>query len=449
MTNKKWNFFFLLLFNCLLTFGQSHKSISGKIIDCETNEPLAFAAISLKNHLLGTISNENGEFDFTFPESTLNDTLIVSFLGYENYMKKLDQLAEGTSFIIKMNAKTVMLNEVNVSPLSPSDYIRRAIEFAEKNYASTPFQIIGYYNEDLIENNGYIHKTEAVFKSYCPKYTDTIKNQHQLLLYKKHDDVKKLEFMHKKFEKKRKKQEQKQAKRQQRQTKNPEQQNEKTKKQDQENDENTLTINLNNANEIEGLAFGGPETVLYFDVVKNNNASYLDTLMLDKFEYRFGTIDLFEGRKIQSIKFKSKKKIDGMHQHGTIYIDIENFAVVSIEHKGDFVIPLLARPILFAMGISIKKPKFYEKIMYQRFKGKYFPKNIHWNASGKITKRYIFRKNEHADMKLGQIFVVNRIELKDITEIPKEKQFNSSKKMKTQVHNDENLRWKDINKLKF
>ena len=55
-------------------YAQDNSVITGKIINGEDKEPLPFASIRLKNHPIGTISNEEGEFDFYIPKSKRNDS---------------------------------------------------------------------------------------------------------------------------------------------------------------------------------------------------------------------------------------------------------------------------------------------------------------------------------------------------------------------------------------
>ena len=57
---------------------QNNSVVSGIVKNRENGEPLPYASVSLKNHPIGTISNENGEFDFYVPLSKQGDTLSIS-----------------------------------------------------------------------------------------------------------------------------------------------------------------------------------------------------------------------------------------------------------------------------------------------------------------------------------------------------------------------------------
>ncbi|MEQ9413573.1 MAG: carboxypeptidase-like regulatory domain-containing protein, partial [Cyclobacteriaceae bacterium] len=60
-------------------------TISAKVVDSETKEPLPFASVGLKNRPIGTITNLLGEFDFHIPIEFRNDVLVINMLGYLPY----------------------------------------------------------------------------------------------------------------------------------------------------------------------------------------------------------------------------------------------------------------------------------------------------------------------------------------------------------------------------
>ena len=62
--------------------------LEGYIYDRQSNAPLPFANIWLKNAQKGTDSDENGYFKLISPQE--KDTLIVSFLGYYSKVQIID-----------------------------------------------------------------------------------------------------------------------------------------------------------------------------------------------------------------------------------------------------------------------------------------------------------------------------------------------------------------------
>jgi len=82
-------FFLLLSFTC---HAQIRMVITGNVFDARTKEPLQFATIGVKDKVEQTISRANGSFKLLIPTEYLNDTLIVSYLGYIPFHKKISML---------------------------------------------------------------------------------------------------------------------------------------------------------------------------------------------------------------------------------------------------------------------------------------------------------------------------------------------------------------------
>src|SRR5690349_2223994 len=75
---------FLLLLGSFSGVAQK-VTLSGKVVDKDSGEPLSYASIVLKGKALGTVANDEGSFDFHFPAENRMDIIVVSMLGYENY----------------------------------------------------------------------------------------------------------------------------------------------------------------------------------------------------------------------------------------------------------------------------------------------------------------------------------------------------------------------------
>ncbi len=58
--------------------------IQGKVIDVDTKEPLSYVNILLKNSTTGTITDENGNFRLTVPDSLISDqvVIVIKYIGY-------------------------------------------------------------------------------------------------------------------------------------------------------------------------------------------------------------------------------------------------------------------------------------------------------------------------------------------------------------------------------
>src|SRR5690606_13127700 len=160
--------FFILLCFSLNTTAQNKKLIRGTILDASNNDPIQFASVSLKKQLIGTVSNEEGKFDFYIPEELVDDSLLISFFGYKQKSIALSDIKSALD--IKLKPSSFQLEEVVIRPMPPEYYIRAAMRKVKLNYANDPFETIAYYREKVLENKQLIALNEGVFKTYYPKY---------------------------------------------------------------------------------------------------------------------------------------------------------------------------------------------------------------------------------------------------------------------------------------
>ena len=276
--------------------------------------------------MIGTNSNENGAFNFYFPEEITNDSIVISCLGYKSKVYAINSIV--SSVTLQLEPFSFELATVVVRPLLPTDYIRMAMRKLKENYPTKPFQSQGYYREQITENTILVKQNEGVFKTYYPNYQDTVKNQHQLLLYRKADQ-KQIAFMRVKAEKKNQKKLRKAMK------------------------AGKDTTGLADADAMK-IGFGGPESVLGMDFIKEKEPC-LDSTKFKKFNYSFGGSSSYEGKELMIINFESLHSIDNMKQKGKIYLDVESLAITALEYKGDIEIPLLIKPVLFLYGFSVEK----------------------------------------------------------------------------------------------
>lgn len=400
-------------------YAQENNVITGIIINGEDKEPLPFASIRLKNHPIGTISNENGEFDFYVPKSKRADTLSISFIGFNSYEIPLVNINRKLEIILRPS--TNVLDEVILTEKDPLDYIKKALERLPENYPQEEYQTLAYYREKFIENGAVINKEEGVFKTYYPKAKDSADNQHQLLLYKPEENPQQFQFMREWFEAKQEKRKKKAIK--------------KGEEFDEEEYDSDMDMNL-----------GGPESVIDLDI-NNERDNYLNPKHFKKYEYSFGDETSLNGERLVTINFKAKKTIDHKKDSGKILINSEDFAIVSIEQTGKFSIPFIVKPILFVIGLKIQNPTFNTVISYQKYKDKWYPQLFRWDAKIKLTKRHTFDANENSDINIGQVFFINKVD-SIASPIDELHRFNEDEDMGEQVFNDLNLQWEELNVIK-
>jgi hypothetical protein len=156
-------------------------TISAKVTDTQTGESLGFASVSLKGKPIGTITNNEGEFDFHIPSDYRNDLLVVSMLGYESYEAPAWTLLDNKDPIIKLSKSVLYLDEVVVSEtLKGSDILQIALTNVEKNYPMKPYMMEGFYRDLKKVGGTYISLLEAAVKIYDENYSAP-RNKYKLL----------------------------------------------------------------------------------------------------------------------------------------------------------------------------------------------------------------------------------------------------------------------------
>jgi len=177
---------FCCCFLFVYSYGQS--SLKGKVIDAASQKPVAGASVFISNTSVGTVTNNNGEFDLTrLPANEFE--LVVSFIGYEPHVQHITMPVQKV-LQIQLQAKANELQDVVVSTyekdgwqkwgnfflssfIGTSSYARDCVI---KNYKTIRFKyskknnfISAHASEPLIIENkalGYHLKYEMVHFSY-------------------------------------------------------------------------------------------------------------------------------------------------------------------------------------------------------------------------------------------------------------------------------------------
>jgi hypothetical protein len=166
----KIEFLFCFLLVSLSAYSQTI-TISGKVVDLETREPITFASVGIKGKPIGTITNLQGEFDFHIPNEYRNDIFVISMLGYGTYEVPAWTLLDKPSLVIEMTKSTQVLHEVIISDsLKGGDILRIALTRVEENYPMAPFITDGFYRDIKKVGGTFVSLLEAAIKIYDEDY---------------------------------------------------------------------------------------------------------------------------------------------------------------------------------------------------------------------------------------------------------------------------------------
>ncbi len=145
--------------------------IDGYVYDGKRKEPIPFATIKVKGWAKGVVTNKNGSFRIPKKFAELNDTLIVSSMGYDTQVFSLGEMMKKELNVLFLQPHVYGLEETVVygkkkRRLSARAIARRAIRAIPENYPNQPFGLTGYYRDYQWHKNDYLNLNEALLSIY-------------------------------------------------------------------------------------------------------------------------------------------------------------------------------------------------------------------------------------------------------------------------------------------
>jgi hypothetical protein len=253
------------------------KYITGKIIDNESSEPLPFATIALKNKGKGTVSNNNGDFGMKITPDLLNDTLSVSYLGYQGREIPVKK-AFGNNFTISMMREFISIPEIIIKNQNPIEIINRALKAIARNYGDTPASMTGFYREGVMRKSELQTYSEAILQIYKSAYTGTLFGD-QIKVYK-------------------------------------------SRKIENTDRSDTLSIRLK----------AGLSTCLELDGAKNN-FEFLSKEGMNDYSYRMVDIVTYDDETAYVLEFEQHDNVELPLFKGTIYINTADYGILNAEFE--------------------------------------------------------------------------------------------------------------------
>lgn len=103
----------------------AQETVTGTVVDAETNDPLPAANLEIEGTYTGTITGEDGQFALT--PSSYPATLVVRFIGYDTYTRTIDA-PPSEPITIALSPTTLDLDGVTVSPPDPDSLMAAVIQ---------------------------------------------------------------------------------------------------------------------------------------------------------------------------------------------------------------------------------------------------------------------------------------------------------------------------------
>ena len=170
---------FFLFF--ILTAPLHGQTLSSRIVDSVTKEPVPYATVQLKNR--GMITNEEGRFKFSMEQGIQEtDSLFISSIGYRSVEKPISEFSDSLVYLVP---KAIELREVIVSNknYTPREILEKVEDNLENNY-HTGFSkkrmfLRHTYQQDLLKADYRIKKStiDAFNKAFIDSVINTVPKQ--------------------------------------------------------------------------------------------------------------------------------------------------------------------------------------------------------------------------------------------------------------------------------
>lgn len=106
-----------LLFNIALFSQSTHYTVSGKVLDAVTKQPLQAASVFAVNTTIGTATDAEGRFTLELPNGGYD--LVVTFTGYQSETKRVSTMdASGNNLVIEIKQKEKEMQDVVIKASS-------------------------------------------------------------------------------------------------------------------------------------------------------------------------------------------------------------------------------------------------------------------------------------------------------------------------------------------
>jgi len=247
-------------------------TIGGTVYDRISKEPIPYCAIGVNNTTIGTISNQDGEFRLTIPNSFAKNIIKLSHVGYQSEDIEASLLA-GMHVDISMEPKIVPLQEIIVRVVDPLDVLEKMFENKKDNYSKYPAYITSFYREGAEHKKKMIDLTEAVLKLYKTGYQNNVRT----------DQVKLI----------------------------------KMRRITSQQDSDTIFTKIKS----------GIDACLVLDIMKEM-PEFLTLDPESPYIYAHTDISVVDNRRVNVISFEQKKEIELPLFRGELFIDAENYALL-------------------------------------------------------------------------------------------------------------------------
>lgn len=360
---------FILIFLCLSTLTQLWSQttanlfvIKGTIIDAVEKTGIPFCNVGINGKAIGTLSNENGDFEFKIKKEHLQDTIYVNALGYQPSLYPVETLNLSNNQAFELEPSAIQIGEVTISAIPTMKILDRALSNIPKNYPTNSYLSEGFYREYITENGACRRLIEASLNILEKGYTDkrSVKLKQNVYI------------------------------------------NEIKQTHDYRN--------------LRGYKWDGLQYLMNENIRGINPGGVINTYPLKDWTFTNDEITTVNGEQVHVVQFKPAN--EGLARpEGTLYIATDDYAIIQLE----YAIKTGLEKWQTLRVSDTTRLKYYQwtiTFSYKRFDNKLYLNSMRHNRNFKLQHVYI--DEEYADVHIHNELYINDVNKKNINLISKE-----------------------------
>ena len=169
----------LRVFLCLFSLSVSSQiEIKNKIVDFATFTPVQSASVYVQNTTIGTITNADGRFLLSIPNTYASDTLVISSIGYKSFKSVVNVFDESMDIFLEEDIASLdeVLLIAETRPKTGTDIVLRAIEELPGTLPDSAYIQKGFLRHKERNSSEYKWLVESAITLYDSSYDAGSKN---------------------------------------------------------------------------------------------------------------------------------------------------------------------------------------------------------------------------------------------------------------------------------
>lgn len=178
MSTQKTKKLLILLLGMFSFTMFSQIEVKNKIVDFTNLLPIESASIYVQNTTIGTVSNADGKFVLLVPEEFVNDTLVISSIGYKSYKTPVNEF--DNSMEIFLEEDIASLDEVlliaETRPKTGNEIVEKALSKLQENMPEAPYLQKGFLRHKERNKKEFKWLIESAITLYDSSYLSSSNN---------------------------------------------------------------------------------------------------------------------------------------------------------------------------------------------------------------------------------------------------------------------------------